>query len=546
MKKELKALLLLTISIPIIIHIYFLFKYEINFPFEDGHYVYFNFLYDYLNEDSSIGKFKLFIRSINESRPLLMRAITLKEYYLFGKFNFKYTLIFSNFYVVIILWVYFKKYANSKQWPLVIVSFFSILNLCNFENYFRNDVLLYQTASISLSIFIFYFITLSSNSKSNFSIVVFYFTITLVPFGSAIGYFTLAIVLIYSFFFRGKIYFYPILFILFFHIIFSIFFSETQQSNTNQGILDNLFKYKFDLVKAFFIAFGGCFQVFSNNLGLVFSFVGGLLLLCIPIILFLLKKPQENFHFEILIYIFSLLCIAAIVYKRYGFWTSGYESVLVSRYKIYGVLVFIVLLVLVNSASEKKFLSIFYILGTTCLYTVWLIKTPFLLNLKKETQIMDAFNTKNKIGDVQLNNSLHIDLKKYDYLVRNKIFEPRSVYQDIDDLILNSRYFKTDSIIFEEVDSDPGFNGAWKGRSKRLMKLEVYGNFPKAKNYFISVIDSNNRVFLINGLPPTNSIIKELIKPTLSITKLTKEIDNQYFEMKKPLRCKVILGNIYK
>ncbi len=546
MTKNLKVLSLVFIMIPILIHVFFLDRYEINFPFEDSHYVYFNFLYEYLQVPTFSEKLKLSLSTINESRPILMRLITLGEYYLLGEFNFKYTLLFSNFYLLIILWVFYKKYFSSSHWILIAVAFFSILSLCNFENFYRNDVLLYQTASISLSVLIFYLISLPFSSLSKFFKIILFLSIILVPFGSAIGYFTIFMVLAYGYFFEKRSLFYPTLIVLGFHVLFIVFLSEPNNNPGNQGLFDNLIKYNYKLVLAFFISLGGCFQLFSNNTGFLISAIGGLILMVLPVVIFFKIKNKSDFYFEILLYLFSIICIAAIVYKRYGFWTVGYESVLVSRYKIYGSLVFIVCGALLLKTYEKKVVKSLLLFCTLILYTVWLLKTPTVLNQKKETQLMDIYSTKNKVGVRQSTNILYIDTDIYDYLVEKKVFDPTEANTFLDKQLIGGTYIKPDSIIYGEVGFDPGFEAAWSGRKSKLKKIIVRGNFGKANNYFILITDNNNKKVLLNALPKSISIAKKIFNAKQNTLELSKEFDNQFFRLKQPVRAEVLATDIYK
>ncbi len=539
MKGKKNILLWLLILIPVIIHLFVLDKFSLNFPFEDGHRVFLDFSYNYLNAQNISEKITLFLTPDNESRPFLIRISLLTQLALFDKINFRYLLIAFNIYTFILAAVFIKRYWKNPY--LVIISCFALLSLCNWELYFRPDVASYQLATISLSIVVFFLISNSNQQSSFFKNSIVFICVFLVPFGSAIGFITVFFVIIFAFIRKTEPRWYYILALFIFQLYLYVSFGTDEESSGS--FFQNVFKYKFELIWAYFISLGGMFQYISNYASYAFSGVLGILIFT-GCSWFLLKHWKEkDLDFEKLVFLFMASSLAIIVLNRYNYWVVGYESVLVPRYKIYGVIMLILAILFVFKRINSSAIKVSITLGVIVMFVFWLLKSWYLITLKKETQMIDAYNLeKGMIRNDVANNTFEAGYK-YDYLKKNGYFNANELYNDVLFKIKNGTVVYPEKVTLKYVDFDPTFESDWGGKNTVLNKIFIHGSFPASETYFIQLIDKNNKAIILNGFRRPSSVLKRLVSKETQIDFLSKEFEMEYFKLEKPLTCRVICIN---
>ncbi len=527
------------VSIPIVLHFVFLSKFSLNFPFEDDHRVFMDFFYNYLNADDFKQRILILLTPDNESRPFLIRLSLLIPLSIFKAIDFKSILYFVNIYTFVIVLVFIRKYRDIPIF-LVLISFL-LLSHCSWEMFFRNDVASYQLASVSLSILLFYLISIS-NSLENIPIrILFYFCLLVVPFGSALGFVTVFLIMLYAFF--RKIH--PHRFIILSFLVFQIviyFISETGDGN-NISPFENLFKYNYELIWAYFIALGGQFRFIYNDLGYTISGFFGVFTLIFSIYFLLKNWSSKAYDFEKLIFIFGAGSLALIVISRFNYWIIGYDSVLGARYKIYGILVFLAGMSFVFRMNIKPRVK-WAIVGVFIVFYIgWYLKSSDYLNLKNETQMMDAYNLeKGIVRNEKQNTTFEADFK-YQYLKQNGYFNANDLYLQVLSKIRNGIVVLPEKAVLSQVDFDPAFESDWGGKEEKLYKIIVTGHFPMSANYFIRIIDKNNKTMLLNGLRKPLSIIKKVVETDKEIDFLSKEFELSHYKLEKPLKCNVICLN---
>ena len=539
-KNPLKILLIwFFVSIPIVLHFVFLSKFSLNFPFEDDHRVFMDFFYNYLNADDFKQRILILLTPDNESRPFLIRLSLLIPLSIFKAIDFKSILYFVNIYTFVIVLVFIRKYRDIPIF-LVLISFL-LLSHCSWEMFFRNDVASYQLASVSLSILLFYLISIS-NSLENIPIrILFYFCLLVVPFGSALGFVTVFLIMLYAFF--RKIH--PHRFIILSFLVFQIviyFISETGDGN-NISPFENLFKYNYELIWAYFIALGGQFRFIYNDLGYTISGCFGVFTLIFSTYFLLKNWSSKAYDFEKLIFIFGAGSLALIVISRFNYWIIGYDSVLGARYKIYGILVFLAGMSFVFRMKIKPRVK-WAIVGVFIVFYIgWYLKSSDYLNLKNETQMMDAYNLeKGIVRNDKQNTTFEADFK-YQYLKQNGYFNANDLYLQVLSKIRNGIVVLPEKAVLSQVDFDPAFESDWGGKEEKLYKIIVTGHFPMSANYFIRIIDKNNKTMLLNGLRKPLSIIKKVVETDKEIDFLSKEFELSHYKLEKPLKCNVICLN---
>jgi hypothetical protein len=522
--------------IPILLHIVVLKSQAMNFPFEDDHRVFMDFFYNYLNASGFREKTLVLLTPDNESRPFLIRLSLLIPLQIFRSIDFKIILYFVNLYTVLLVWVFYKRY---KHFPvfLVLLSFL-LLSHCNWELFFRNDVASYQLATVSFSVLLFYLISKKNSLVDMTSRLVFYVGLFIVPFGSALGFITVFFVLLYVFLRKKQSHSYIILSVFVLQMI--IYLSSGVGGSSSINIINNLLKYNFELVGAFFIAIGGQFRFVYTNLGFLISGFFGLITFVFSSYLLLKNWRSEIYDFEKLIYLFGVASLGIIVVSRYNYWIVGYESVLGPRYKIYGILIFLSGISFVYNAKMYKktqwMVSAIFIV----FYIGWFFKSSDYLILKNETLMMDAYNLENDMIKNERQNVAFEAKYKYDYLKRNGFFDANELYGTVLGKIKNSVIALPTTAVLTQVSFDPAFESDWGGKEGKLNKISLIGDFPVSCSYFIRLTDAKNKSIILNGLRKPLSIIKRIFLKEKPIDFLSKEFEMSHLKLQKPLRCEVI------
>src|SRR5690606_27799917 len=139
-KIKLPGIILLGL-IPVFTHLILLGKFVRNFPLKDDYRVFVSYLYYFFNSTDKIDAITL---PENESRPVLLRLITLFQHGIDGRQDFSHMLLLCNLFLVLFsgcLALHF--YKRKEYWNMALGSLL-IFNVMHYEMYFRNDVGAYQ------------------------------------------------------------------------------------------------------------------------------------------------------------------------------------------------------------------------------------------------------------------------------------------------------------------------------------------------------------------------------------------------------------------
>jgi hypothetical protein len=522
--------------IPIVLHFVVLNSQSINFPFEDDHRVFMDFFYNYINASGFREKLVVLMTPDNESRPFLIRLSMLIPMGIFNRIDFGIILYFVNFYTFVLVLVFYKKYKHLPVF-LVLLSFL-LLSHCNWEMFFRNDVASYQLATVSFSLVLFYLISKKKPLVSTNSNTLFYICLFIVPFGSALGFMTVFLVLLYAFFRKRHPHSYIILAVFLLQLV--IYLSSGVGGSSSINLFDNLLKYNIELLWGFCIAVGGQFRLVNNDFGFFVLGILGFVTFIFSTYLLLKNWKVETYDFEKLIFFFGAASLGIIVVSRYNYWIVGYESVLGSRYKIYGILIFLAgVSFIFQNQSFKKIqwgLSILFIV----FYIGWYLKSSDYLILKNETLMMDAYNLENGMVNNERQTVAYEAKYKYDYLKKNEYFNANNLYQTVLEKVKNGVIILPKTAVLTQVAFDPAFESDWGGKESRLYKISLMGDFPPSANYFIRLTGANNQSIILNGLKKPMSFVKRIFIKKEPIDYLSKEFEMGYFKLQKPLRCEVI------
>jgi hypothetical protein len=522
--------------VPIVVHLVVLKSQAINFPFEDDHRVFMDFFYNYLNASSFSEKVMVLLTPDNESRPFLIRLSMLIPIGIFGRIDFGIILYFVNLYTLVLVLVFYKKYKHLPVF-LVLLSFL-LLSHCNWEMFYRNDVASYQLATVSFSLVLFYLVAKRNSLTSTAQRVLFYTFLFIVPFGSALGFMTVFLVLGYAFFRKKHPHSYIILSVFVLQLV--IYLSSGVSGSSSISMFGNLFKYNIELVWGFFIAVGGQFRFVYTNLGFFISGFLGFITFIFSTYLLLKNWKSEDYDFEKLIYLFGAASLGIIVVSRYNYWIVGYESVLGPRYKIYGILIFLsgISFVFQNNLFKKVQwgLSILFMV----FYVGWYLKSSDYLILKHETLMMDAYNLENDMVHNERQTVAFEAKDKYDYLKNSGFFNANDFYRTVLDKIKNGVIVSPKTAVLTQVDFDPAYESDWGGKESKLYKISLTGDFPPSSNYFIRLTGADHKSVILNGLRKPLSIAKRLFLKKEPLYYLSKEFEMSHFKLQKPLRCEVI------
>ncbi len=363
----------------------------------------------------------------------------------------------------------------------------------------------------------------------------------MVPFGSAIGFITVFFVIIYAFIRKTEPRWYYILALFIFQLY--LYFSFGTDDESSGSFFQNVFKYKFELIWAYFISLGGMFQYISNYASYAFSGVLGILIFTGCSLFLLNQWKEKGLDFEKLVFLFMASSLAIIVLNRYNYWVVGYESVLVPRYKIYGVIILILAISFVFKQINSSAIKVSITLGVIIMYAFWLLKSWYLITLKTETQMIDAYNLERGMVRNDVANNTFEAGYKYDFLKKNGYFNANDLYNEVLFKIKNGTIVYPEKVILKYVDFDPTFESDWGGKNTVLNKIFIHGTFPASQTYFIQLIDKNNKAIILNGFRRPSSVLKRLVSKETQIDFLSKEFEMEYFKLEKPLTCRVICVN---
>lgn len=466
--------------IPVFTHLVLLGKFVRNFPLKDDYRVFVSYLYYFLNSPDKIDAITL---PENESRPVLLRLITLFQYGLDGRQDFSHMLLLCNLFLVLFstcLALHF--YKKKEYWNMMLTSLL-IFNVMHYEMYFRNDVGAYQLLSFSFSVFLFY-AAAYYHQLGKFLKVLFFLVFIITPLGSINGF--LANVLVVASFLidkRNRKAAVATALLLAVQLILMI---SARGDSKGFNVFENIEKYNLQLVYAYFLSLGGIFNLISNSLtwGIIAVVSAGIFIYTFYHLFFPFRLKLD---FEKLLFIFCSVSLALIVVLRYNYWMQGYVSVLESRYKIYGALVILLFFVILG----RKFHSVRWVKAAitvflTLLFFGGLYKGSQGLKFQQLEQITEAYNVYEGGYRENYARAFYINSEKKKYLEERGIYSFKKARILFDGILQEkNRLTGITSVELKRLDFDPMSEGDWLGMPVSMSNFRAKGEFPLKKYYFV-------------------------------------------------------------
>ena len=526
----------LLIIFPITGHLILFQKFSINAPLKDNFRVFIKYFANYVSLNDPYSKFQTIFTPENESYPIIMRLIGFGQYYADGNLNFNHILIFCNVLLLALFLVFFFYYFKKSKMEMVAVMSLLLLNPLNYEMYFRTDVTTYQLVTLIISIYIL-FVASTFTERNKFLKILFFIGFVLSPLGSINGMLANVLV-VFCFYTNKEKKVFAISGIIFAIQIFLLWFFRNHGKSISA--FDNLFEYNYQLVIAFFMSLGGMFHIISNSLFKSLSAILGFLIFVITF--YRLFFPFSiKLNFEKMVFLFCTASLAAIVLLRYNYWIAGYDSVLESRYKIYGFVCIILMFGSFFNSKEhfnlKIFVSYIFCFG---LYIIGFYKANHMLEIQKLTQITDGFNVEAGVFEHSFANRYMADSSMKAILEKNKVYSFNPVFTNLNSALKKGKKLDYDEVKIKNVNLDPLQKGDWGGMDKGLQNLTLRGSFPKYNFYFVKIKSKNNQDAVQFLLPPAMSIFNKISFNTEdTISQLSTDYYFHALSPKEPLEIEL-------
>ncbi len=462
----------------LLVHLSLLNEYSLNLPFKDDYRVFINYLYYFFHQNESV-----FLPD-NESHPVLMRLITLAQYSVDGHLDFRHILWFCNLSILLMVGVLSAHFYGRKEYWNIAFVFLLVLNGMLQELYFRTDVGTYQTLSFALSLFLFYGAVYYSR-LSRLTRLLFYAAFMLTPFGSVNG--MLANVMVVLCFLVNRENRKALLLtsvILVAQFLFMALFLGGEGKSFN--VWENISKYNFQLLYAYFLSVGGILNVISSSASWAPLAVAGAGIFGYTFYrLFFPFRPRLNF--EQLLFVFCAGSLALIVVLRYNYWIGGYVSVLESRYKIYGALILLLFFsVLVRHFGRFSWLRPVAGAFLAVLFAAGLYKGVAKLKVQRMEQIAKAFNVDQDVYEHSYAQIFYITKERKEYLEDRGVYSFAPIRKVVENILTEeNRLLDVTRVSIGEAKGDPLSDGDWNSAIFPMRRLEVEGIFPRKGYYFI-------------------------------------------------------------
>ena len=499
LKRNFVLFLILT---PFLVYLYLLNKHAVNLPYRDSYRLFVNYIILYIKAPL---KLPVILVPENESYPVLMRLLSIIQYKIDGALNFSHLMLFFNtFLIFTVVVITFHYYKRKEYLPIAFLSLL-IFNVFHYESFFRNEVAGYQLAVFPFTVLIFYSATVFEKLKWPVKIL-FYFSLLLNPLGSING--LIANLMVWIYFLIKKVSKKDTVFIsiiIFFQLVFLIWLKDQGKS---VSIFENLWKYNFELVYAFFVSLGGLlavslYQWFLVLVALVSAFI--FFYTCYQC--FFVKGAATDF--EKLLLIFTTISLAAIVVLRYNYWMIGIAGVLESRYKLYGAFIFLIFAAIVSRKHGRlQYLTLF---SLVIIYILGLLKGGAGLKNQMAERVMEVYNSYQGVYEDRFANENFVSRENRDFLEKNNIYSFEKYGKRIA-LNFNDNRRLTDISSSEiKIVSDPITQGDWGGFKKQLNKFTLTGIFPKHKYYFVKFKVGDNKSYAMELKPLPKPLLERLI-----------------------------------
>lgn len=402
-----------------------------------------------------------------------------------------------------------------------------VFNVMHYEMYFRNDVGAYQLLSFALSVFLFYSAAYYHHLGKLLR-VLFFLVFMITPLGSING--ILANVLVVACFLLDRSYRKTGMVIA---LLLAAQLTIMLGGEKGLNVFENIAKYNFQLVYAYFLSLGGIFNLISQPLtwALIAIVSGGIFIYTFYSLFF----PFEfKLDFEKLLFIFCSVSLALIVILRYNYWMQGYVSVLESRYKIYGAMVMLLFFVLL----ARRFKSVKWVkAGVTVflagLFLGGLYKGQQSLKSQQLEQITEAYNVHEGGYKEEYARDFYVNTERKKYLEENGVYsfkEARTLFDGI--FSDKNRLREITSARLERLDFDPISEGDWVGMPVGMSNFEARGKFPVKKYYFVKFNAPDSSTSCVQFLgPPSASFLDKIGKKSeATVPFLSKDFYAEAYE----------------
>lgn len=371
--KKTNVISILISIIPIVQYFYFVNKYAINIPFLDD-YTFFDFLPQLFSSTTFGEKVELFFNQHNEHRILLNRIVALAIYQVKGDLDYRLMIIIGNIFLLGILAIFVKYFLQLKLKSFYFLPVpFLIFQLQLWENTF------WGMASVQNFGVIFFILCaidcINSQKRSRFYLtIVFVFLATYTSGNGIISIFVCGILLILQK--RAKDFLIFSLFSLVFIGAYFFHYHSPKYIHYFEGV------GFFEIIQGFFLFIGSGFDLLNNMSSriVLISIVGAVFFGFSMFILLsflknspLLKKGSTFKQIDLLLIgclIFVIGTALIVIITRVSF---GKHSLFVSRYKIYSVLLIVVLYFCLLLKADRYLLkkAIFPIIFLSIAYNLW-------------------------------------------------------------------------------------------------------------------------------------------------------------------------------
>ncbi len=329
-----KVLAFFVMSIPVCLYYYYSFQHAFNIPFWDEY----DAALGLLNKWNSLSvgdQFRSLFRLQNEHRMFSYYLLVTSQYEIFGKVNFTYLLIFSNLFLLPLLWILYKLCDGYLMHPAVFipVAFFLFVpmhEISNFGIMNMNSVNLYAIVFASL-----YF--LNKSNPASFIASISLALLATFSYGSGMFVFVVGLVVLFLEN-RGvskRIWIWIVIGIVAIVIYFLGYKSVSHHPSPFE-----VFQKPFHASLFFILFFSNPFSLLLLKKTILMLLAGGIVLSTFIYLLWKSRSSLEKHRLLLALLCFFLLNAAAASVSRF---TLGIHTALAPRYILMPVLFIIIM-----------------------------------------------------------------------------------------------------------------------------------------------------------------------------------------------------------
>lgn len=382
-------LFLLTIICVIGIFFASFFEFAINIPKWDD-FALIQSTRDFHTTDGLFDKFRLLFKQHNEHRIALSRFLAISDYYIFGQLNFVHLMFVGSLGLLGIFGVFIAVAKNNIQnYLLITILSFLWFSLAFYENTFWGMAAIQNFWVITLILLLFYLLSFKSQ---HFILICFIGFISIFTSGNG-----LLVIPIVGFYYLIDQNFKKLAYWSIFSIVLIVlyFFSYSPPPDTAHSNF-----HLFDFMKGVFVMSGSMIEglpIQGNFFSILLVFGGIFMLFSTFVIIRLLIKnlvqrqplSQEE-KFILLGLLFTCSTIFLVSFSRVG--NYGVNSLLVSRYKIYSILLISLLILYFSNAYQNPLkLRWQIIVSVFCLFWYLSIQHYFIKNVVDQKRFLISF-----------------------------------------------------------------------------------------------------------------------------------------------------------